>query len=104
MTFRRDITDMLFKKGINKFILIAENVLNFHSSNDDYYEEWKEQLQEDNGWVVIINMPEQSQYDFIRSRLIHYIELVDLPQWRTLKPEMVFQEVENIMIKRIDKF
>ena len=102
MTLRRDVTDPLFKKGITKFILIAENVLNFHSSDDSYYEEWKEQLEEDGGWVVILDMPEQSQYDFKRSRLTNYIPLMDFPQWRTLKPEFVFQQVDNFIMKRLD--
>lgn len=102
MTLRREITDELFKQGITKFILIAENVLNFHSSNDDYYDEWREQLEDDNGWVVIIDMPQQSQYDFKRSRLTNYVQLIDFPQWRTLKPDIVFQQVDNMMMKLLD--
>lgn len=102
MTLRRDITDILFKTRITKFIFIAENVLNFHSSDDSYYEEWKEQLEDDHGWVVVINMPEQSKYDFIRARLTNYVELLELPQWRTLKPEVIYQLIDNEMIKRLD--
>ena len=102
MTLRRDITDHLYKEEITKFILIAENVLNFHSSDDSYYEEWKEQLEDDHGWVVILNMPEQSKYDFKRARLTNYIELLELPQWRTLKPDIIFQLIDNEMIKRLE--
>jgi hypothetical protein len=102
MTLRRDVTDELFEQGITKFVIIAENVLNFHSSNADYYEEWREQLEDDNGWVVIIGMPEQSQYDFKRARLTNYIELIDFPQWRTLKPDIVFQQVDNFMLRRLE--
>ena len=102
MTLRREITDIMFGHGITKFILIAENVLNFHSSDDSYYEEWREQLEDSGGWVVIIDMPAQSQYDFIQARLTNYIELVDFPQWRTLKPEIVFQQLDDMMIKRIN--
>ena len=102
MTLRRDVTDILFKKGISKFILIAENVLNFHSSDDSYYEEWREQLEEDAGWVVIVDMPVQSQYDFKRTRLTNYIGLLDFPQWRTLKPELVFQQIDNLVMKRLE--
>ena len=102
MTLRRDITDHLYKEDITKFILIAENVLNFHSSDDSYYEEWKEQLEDDHGWVVILNMPEQSKYDFKRARLTNYIELLELPQWRTLKPDIIFQLIDNEMIKRLE--
>jgi hypothetical protein len=101
MTLRRDITDKMYKQGIYKFIIIAENVLNFHSSDDSYYEEWIEQLQDDNGWVVIVNMPQQSQYDFKKSRLTNYIAMLDFTQWRTMKPEFVFQQIDNWMIKQI---
>lgn len=102
MTLRRDVTDILFKKGISKFILIAENVLNFHGSDDSYYEEWREQLEDDAGWVVIVDMPEQSQYDFKRTRLTNYIGLLDFPQWRTLKPELVFQQIDDLVMKRLE--
>jgi hypothetical protein len=102
MTIRRDVTDNLFKEGITKFILVAENVLNFHSSDDSYYEEWHEQLEDDHGWVVVLDMPEQSKYDFKRARLTNYIELMELPQWRTLKPDIIFQLIDNEMMKRLD--
>ncbi|MEY2918656.1 MAG: hypothetical protein RIS73_2370, partial [Bacteroidota bacterium] len=102
MTLRRDVTDILYTKGITKFIIVAENVLNFHSSDDSYYEEWREQLLDDGGWVAIINMPQQSQYDFIRTRLTNYIALMDFPQWRTLKPDIVFQQVDNWILKLLE--
>ena len=37
MFLKRDIADQLILHGINKFILIGENILNFHSSDDCYY-------------------------------------------------------------------
>lgn len=102
MTLRREITDNMFTQGISKFIFIAENVLNFHSSDDSYYEEWYEELAEKNGWVVIINLPAQSQHDFRQIRLTNYISLFDLPEWRTQKPEIIFQQVDDMMMKRIE--
>jgi len=101
MTLRRDITDQLYKKGIIKFIIIGENVLNFHSSDDSYYEEWREQLEDDFGWVVLLGFPPQSRQDFIKARLTNYIELMDVPQWRTMKPDLLFQLIDNEIIKRI---
>ncbi len=92
MTLRREVTDELYRQGITKFILIAENVLNFHSSDQDYYEEWQEQLEEDKGWVVILNLPEQSKHDFVKARLTNYIELLEMEQWRTLKPKSFFRQ------------
>lgn len=101
MTLRRDITDQMFREGIKHFILIAENVLNFHSSDDSYYEEWREQVEDEGGWVAILDLPQQSQYDFRRSRLTNYITLIDMPQWRTMKPELVFQQVDNIIMRQL---
>ena len=101
MTLRRDVTDLMQHRGINKFILIAENVLNFHSSDDSYYEEWRESVIEEGGWVVIVDMPSQSQHDFKKARLTNYVALLDFPQWRTLKPELVFQQVDDWMIHQL---
>lgn len=101
MTLRRDITDQLYAQGITKYIFIAENVLNFHSSDDSYYEEWREQLEDENGWVVILDMPLQSRHDFLKARLTNYISLLELPQWRTLKPEMIFQTIDIEMSRRL---
>jgi hypothetical protein len=50
MTLKRDIIELLIHEGINKFILIGENVLNFHSSDDSYYEEWIDDIED--GWVA----------------------------------------------------
>jgi hypothetical protein len=102
MTMRRDVTDQLYANGIIKFILIAENVLNFHSSDDSYYEEWREQVQDDGGWITVIDMPTQTQYDFKRARLTNYVTLIDFPQWRTLKPDIVFNQIDNWMLKLLD--
>lgn len=102
MTLRRNITDRLYDSGIYKYILIGENVLNFHSSDDSYYEDWNEQLSDDCGWIYLINLPEQSKHDFVRARLGNYIELFDLPEWRTMKPEMIFSLLESKFQYRID--
>lgn len=102
MTLRRDITDHLYAMGITKYILIGENVLNFHSSDDSYYEEWHEQLEDDNGWVSILNFPAQSKHDFLRARLTNYVELLEMEQWRTLKPEIIFQAIDHEMGRRLN--
>ncbi len=49
MTLKRDVIDDMFSQHITKFILIAENVLNFHSGDKDYYEEWFEEVTDENG-------------------------------------------------------
>jgi len=99
MQLKRSVLDIMIAKGIYKFILISENVLNFHSSDTDYYEEWYEDIKDEGGWIVAINMPEQTQYDFKRSHIDRYIKFADVPQWRTYQPQHFFQAVDNMMLR-----
>ena len=62
MNLKMDVIETLIEEGIDKFILIGENVLNFHSSDDCYYEDWFDHL--DNGWIVLINFHEHVLEEF----------------------------------------
>ena len=44
LEMKNDLINPLVNEGIRKFILIGENVLNFHASDDLYYEEWYEEM------------------------------------------------------------
>lgn len=98
-TLKRNIIDLLIAKRIYKFILIGENVLTFHSDGDDYYQEWWEDVSEHGGWIVGINFSVQTEADFKRARIHHYFTFTLNDNWRTLKPEHFFQQVDNDMIK-----
>ena len=50
MTLKRDVIELLMAAGVNKFILLCEHVLNFHGSDDSYYEEWFDEVEE--GWIA----------------------------------------------------
>jgi hypothetical protein len=102
MKLRRNVTDFMYKNGIHKFIFVCENVLNFHSSDRDYYEEWYEQIEDENGWIVLLNMPEQSQYDFKKARITNYVEMFEMATWRTLKPEFIFAAIDQEMGMRLN--
>jgi len=47
-------------------------------------------------------MPEQSKYDFVKAKLTNYIELLQMEQWRTLKPEIIFQAIDGEMNRRLE--
>lgn len=96
MTLKRDVIDVFLANGINKFILITENVLNFHNGDKDYYEEWYEEVSEEEGWIVCLNMPEQTQYDFKKAKLQYYIELLELSNWRIYKPFHLFKMLSTL--------
>lgn len=101
MTLKRDVIEKFEYEGIYKFVLIAENVLNFHSSDKEYYEEWYEEVTEENGWIVMLNMPEVTQHDFKKAKLNRYIELYDLDNWRTYKPFHLFKKIDNELMARL---
>ena len=102
MEMKREVMDLLYKEGIYKYILIAENVLNFHSSDKEYYQEWYDEVSEQNGWIVALNMPEATQQDFRKKKLNYYIELMDLPEWRVYKPYHLFKKIDDELLKRLD--
>lgn len=95
MTFKRDFIDELLIEGINKFILIGENVLNFHGSDDSYYEEWCEDTE--GGWVALLNFQPYVLAEMKKERLHYYLrfggELDDM-DWRGMKPHDLFEKVE----------
>lgn len=101
MEFKREVLEKFMREGIYKFILIGENVLNFHSDGKDYYEELYDEVVEENGWVVCLNMPEQTQYDFKHARLNRYVELMELNNWRTYKPFHLFKKIDNELMARL---
>ncbi|SJZ53867.1 hypothetical protein SAMN04488128_101635 [Chitinophaga eiseniae] len=102
MTLKREIIDVLIAEGIYKFILIVENVMNFHSSDDCYYEEWWDDIKDEGGWIVALNMPEQTRQEFEKARLQHYVHLLDDDKWRTYQPLHLYNMIDNIMLKLLE--
>lgn len=102
MTLKRDVIDRLFAEGITKYILIGENVMNFHSGDRDYYQEWFDEVTDEEGWIVMLNMSDASQYDFRKKKLNYYIELMNQPNWRTYKPEHLFRQIDQQLSHRLD--
>lgn len=102
MIFKRNIIDHLIDEGINKFILVGENVLNFHLSDDSYYEEWFDDIEE--GWIALVNFQEHVLRDFEQDNLDQYFvsggKLNDL-NWRTYEPFQMFRKVEDFVNRRI---
>jgi len=101
MELKREVMDLLYKEGIYKYILITENVLNFHSSDKEYYQEWYDEVSEQNGWIVALNMPAATQQDFKKKKLNYYIELMELPEWRVYKPYHLFKKIDDELTKRL---
>jgi len=102
MLLKREVIEPMMGNGISKFILIGENVLNFHSSDECYYEEWFEEVED--GWIAIINFHEHVIKEFNAANIDQYFvsggELEDI-EWRTYLPTNLFSKVEKLVLHRI---
>jgi hypothetical protein len=102
MKLKRDVIERLIDTGIEYFILIGENVLNFHYSDDCYYEEWFDDIE--NGWIAMINFHEHVLREFQQIQIDHYFNMrgeLDDIEWRTYQPFQFFKKVRELITKRI---
>lgn len=102
MYLKRNVLDSLITNGIDKFILIGENVLNFHFSDDSYYDEWFEEIEE--GWIAAINFRPHVIEEFKREDLDYYIAFggkLDTLEWRSFEPGNLYVRIESMMTKRL---
>ncbi len=94
----------LVGNGIFRFILLGENVLNFHYSDDSYYEAWQEELAGEDGWIVALNFRQHVVDEMQKAGLENFLYMGEnwtLPIWRTLDPQHVFLHVEGNWLKAI---
>ncbi len=100
MHLKRNVVEPLLQEGINQFVLVGENIFNFHGSDDSYYEEWFDEVED--GWIAAINFPDFIQDEFKKYQLDNYINMggtLMIPQWRTLHP-VRFTELVGALIQR----
>ncbi|MFH1121729.1 MAG: hypothetical protein V1775_18055 [Bacteroidota bacterium] len=103
MFLKRNISEAMLDQGIHRFILIGENVLNFHYDDDSYYQEWFDDLEE--GWIACINFREHVLAEIQRGRLDYYMAMgggLNGINWRTMDPRQFFSVVENLICKRLN--
>jgi len=103
MYLKREVIEPLIEEKINKFILIGENVLNFHGSDDCYYEEWFQEVED--GWIAAINFREHVIEEFKRNNIDYYLNFggeLDELNWRSLRGPQLFQRIEDLLNKRLN--
>ena len=104
MLLKRDIIDCLQNEGICKFILIGENVLNFHHSDDSYYEEWFEEVTDRDGWIALLNFNQHVIEDMGSIDLDSYFvmsgELSEFG-WRTYAPDQLIARIRESVENRL---
>ncbi len=102
MQLKRNIIEHMSSFGINKFALIGENVMNFHGSDDCYYEEWFEDVED--GWIAGINFREFVIEEMKNYNIDNYINMsgsLQVEKWRTLPPLRFFDLINGLITRRL---
>jgi hypothetical protein len=105
MLLKRNLIDPLMEEGIYKFAFFCDNLLNFHASfDDDYYAEWAEEIEEEGGWVMLLNTRPQVEEELRNGTLGYYLhfgeEYNDLP-WRSQKPNLLFVMLQSLLTNSV---
>ena len=104
MFFKNNVLNHLMKEGIFRFVILGENVLNFHFSDDCYYEEWWEETADEGGWIVGMNFRQHVIEEMNKIALTNYIFLgghFNNINWRTLKPHHLCRKIDEIIMKKL---
>jgi len=104
MLLKREIIDVMNAEGISKYILLGENVLNFHTSDDCYYEEWFDEVNENDGWIALVNFRDHVIEDFQSANIDSYLVMggnINEIEWRTLHPHAFYKRVSKYVQKRL---
>lgn len=104
MYLKRNLIEYMVKEGVNKFILIGENVLNFHADDDSYYQEWFEDVED--GWIALINFRDHVLDEFVHCRLNYYLNMGGLLKqvnWRTLSPNNLFTIIDHLISRQLNE-
>lgn len=104
MFLKREVIETMMDQGVSKFILIGENVLNFHFSDDSYYEEWFEDVNDRDGWIALMNIRDHVQEDISSANIDSYFVLggkLNEMRWRTMNPDQLFESVERHVMRRL---
>lgn len=105
MYLKRNIAEPLIEEGIHKFILLGENVLNFHYSDDCYYQEWFDEIED--GWIVGINFRDFVIREFETANIDYYIAFgkhFNDMNWRKFSPQQLCKLIDHQMMRRLNPY
>jgi hypothetical protein len=102
MFLKRNVADSLIENGITKFILIGENVMNFHAAENDYYQEWFEDVED--GWIACVNFRVHVVAEIMQAHIDYYLAAggtLNRIIWRSNNPLQVYEKVNGLIVKRL---
>lgn len=100
MMLKRNVVDLMLKEDIHKYVILCDNIMNFHASDDAYYEEWYEDVSDEGGWIAFVNVRDHVLEEMSQVRLHFYVNLGESLNdmfWQKKTPEHIVIEVEKII-------
>ena len=93
----------LIDQGVNKFILVCENVFHIYLDQDDYYQALAEEIE--TGWICMLRprthiLEEMEAYGI--SSYFYWSPVLDEVACRRLKPHQIYQLVSSRMQKVLE--
>lgn len=104
MILKREVIEVLQTEGIYQFVLIGENILNFHASDDSYYEEWWQETDDEEGWIVLLNFRDHILQEMRKNHLDYYLHFggeLDEYEWRKLSPRILHENIKTVLSRRL---
>lgn len=98
MFLKRDLVDDMLDKGVYKFIVFCDNVLNFHGDDDSYYEEWLEDVSEHQGYIAFVNLQDHVLREMESVQLQYYVKFgahLNDVAWRLKTPQLTINHIEE---------
>lgn len=103
MHLKRNVIDELLAYDIKNFILIGESVYNFHGSDDCYYEEWFDDIED--GYIITLGFSDVVKNEWGNYNIDSYFyfgQETDLLNWRALSPQQLTGNLISLLQKRIE--
>lgn len=104
MHLKRNLIDFLLQEGITRFLLIGENVLNFHGAEDDYYQEWNDEIEDSGGWIIALGFRDFIWREWEKYGLGSYFNWggpMEISNWRGQNPKTLLNIMDNLLARRI---
>ncbi len=98
MYLKRNLVDSLIQQGIFRFILLCDHVFNYHGSDDCYYEEWRDDVAEEDGYICMINIQTHLIQEMKQFGLQYHVQFGSKTQdinWRKMSPQSLYEYIEN---------
>lgn len=103
MFLKQNLIDAMVNEGIQKFIIVMDHVLNFHGSDNCYYEEWYEDILNTKGYICFLNVLDHVYDEMVHAQIDHFALVgpqFQIPNWRSFKPTNLIQQLEHTLQHR----